>query len=206
MGCVGCISRMVHLVCNRCRKEFDKKQNYDVHINRKFPCKIKAEEEIAYELMNDPKYMAKKIVTYEQEIQQLKTHIEEIKATKLQEITPIRIKNATPIETRHIGSYVYLLHEREFINSGESVIKYGRTQAGDPVERFQKYPKGSKIVLLLGVEDCNVFEKRIRKAFMEKFEHAKEYGLEYFRGDVQEMIKSVMSLYWGETTYPLPNL
>jgi protein involved in sex pheromone biosynthesis len=29
---------MVQYVCDRCQKKFSKKHNYEIHINRKYPC------------------------------------------------------------------------------------------------------------------------------------------------------------------------
>jgi hypothetical protein len=51
---------MVLYICKKCNKNFNRKQCYDVHINRKFPC--------SYEEINDQKTDNNKILELEQKI------------------------------------------------------------------------------------------------------------------------------------------
>ena len=51
---------MVLYICKKCNKEFNRKQCYDVHINRKFPC--------SYEEINNKKTDNNKIIELEQKI------------------------------------------------------------------------------------------------------------------------------------------
>lgn len=89
--------------------------------------------------------------------------------------------------------YVYILHEREFIRLKENTYKIGRTATG-PFARFKGYPKGSKLLFLHNVKDAKPIENQIKKAFKYKYEQMKEYGSEYFRGDLSEMIDDVRTI------------
>ena len=48
---------------------------------------------------------------------------------------------------------IYLLQEREFINSNENIYKIGRTKQAN-IQRFNQYPKGSKLLLHIVCDDC----------------------------------------------------
>ena len=83
-------------------------------------------------------------------------------------------------------SYVYLLQEREFVNSKEKVFKVGKTRQLN-FERFRQYPKGSVILLYSECNDCDVSEKRILSVFRRRFIKRTDIGSEYFEGDFREM-------------------
>jgi hypothetical protein len=184
--------RTVH-TCDTCGHIFKKKYDFENHKARKFPCK--------------PPYDAdKKQIAVLQEELKHKVEVQTLQAqinTKNEEIIRLKTlledkskdKPTNTMELRHKGSYIYLIQEREFVLNGDPVFKYGRTTSTNPAERLCKYPKDSKVVLVVSVDDCVAFEKMIRKAFLGKFKHAKEYGREYFRGDVRQMINTVMSIY-----------
>lgn len=52
----------------------------------------------------------------------------------------------------------YIIQEREFINSKEEIYKIGKTEQYG-LKRVKQYPKGSKIILFIEVENCHEFEK-----------------------------------------------
>lgn len=85
------------------------------------------------------------------------------------------------------NGYVYLLQEREFVNSGEQVFKLGKTTK--PNSRFNNYPKGSILFLNLPCNNCHYTEKEIIKIFDEKFKQRQDIGREYYEGDIEEMCK-----------------
>jgi hypothetical protein len=68
---------MVLYVCPRCDREFNKKQNYEIHIHRKFPCEEKKGGDNVLEEMRNPIHAANKIIAYEREINRLKDLLEE---------------------------------------------------------------------------------------------------------------------------------
>jgi hypothetical protein len=83
-------------------------------------------------------------------------------------------------------SYIYLLQEREFVNSKANVYKVGKTRQSN-LKRFNSYPKGSLILLYSECCNCDKTEKYILSMLRKKFIKRTEYGAEYFEGDSTEM-------------------
>lgn len=84
--------------------------------------------------------------------------------------------------------YVYLLQEREFVNSKENIYKIGKTKKLNFI-RFKQYPKGSILLFQSTCNDCNAMEKTIMSIFKQKFTQRKDIGREYFEGNHKKMIK-----------------
>lgn len=87
---------------------------------------------------------------------------------------------------KNVGGYVYILQEREFINSGQPIYKMGRTQQED-FRRFKNYPKGSKMEFYSPCVDCKYAENKIKTVFKEKFKQRTDIGTESFEGDINQM-------------------
>lgn len=94
--------------------------------------------------------------------------------------------------TKDRAGFFYLIHLREFMRLNETTYKLGRTS--DVKQRLQNYPNGSRYCFCLAVADMYKFEDRVRKKFLKKFKHRKEYGREYFSGNVDSMIEEVMRI------------
>jgi hypothetical protein len=84
------------------------------------------------------------------------------------------------------NSYIYLLQEREFMNSKANVYKVGKTRQSN-LKRFDSYPKGSVILLYSECCNCDKTEKYILSMLRKKFIKRTEYGAEYFEGNSIEM-------------------
>jgi hypothetical protein len=82
-------------------------------------------------------------------------------------------------------NYVYLLQEREFINS--NIIKIGKTKQ-ENLKRFKSYPKGSILLVQKICSDCDVLERDIIDNFKNNFNHRKDIGNEYFEGSISLII------------------
>jgi hypothetical protein len=54
--------------------------------------------------------------------------------------------------------YIYILREREFIKTNENIYKVGKTTKM-AYKRFNQYPNGSKLELMISVDDCDSKEK-----------------------------------------------
>ena len=91
-------------------------------------------------------------------------------------------------------NYFYILKEREFVRSGEQTWKIGKTGQNPPCKRFDGYPKGSEIMLLLKVPNKDIFERKVIEVFKNKYHRMVEYGNEYYRGDIDDMIKDVITI------------
>ena len=85
-----------------------------------------------------------------------------------------------------MGSHIYLLHEREFINSNIPIYKLGKTSQ-DGCRRFSGYPKGSIIEIMLKVADHHKCEKDLIAIFDRKFKKRCDIGNEYYEGSSKEM-------------------
>jgi len=86
--------------------------------------------------------------------------------------------------------YIYLLQEREFVKTNESIFKIGKTKQENN-KRFLQYPKRSILLLQSSCNDCDVLEKKFIKLFKEKYIHRKDVGNEYFEGDYELMKKDI---------------
>ena len=96
-------------------------------------------------------------------------------------------------ETRK--EYIYLLQEREFVRSNEQTYKIGRTKGLN--KRLSAYPKDSELHFLCDVDDSISVERTLKNYFKETFVQQRQYGCEYFSGDVNRM-KSLIS----QTLFP----
>jgi len=85
--------------------------------------------------------------------------------------------------------YIYLIHPETFESKGIPIYKYGRTH--DLNNRFNTYPKNSIIYYVCRVADCHHTEDEVKKAFLKHFKQRKEYGIEYFEGNMSKMIECI---------------
>lgn len=90
-------------------------------------------------------------------------------------------------------NYIYLLIEREFINSGENVYKIGRTTQQNDA-RFRQYPKGSVLLFQSICSECCSIEKKILTIFCKEFKQRKDIGIEYFEGSSVVMLKCLLDI------------
>ncbi len=89
-----------------------------------------------------------------------------------------------------MSNYIYLLQEREFITTNQKVYKPGKTKQ-ENLQRFNQYPKGSKLLLQQACDDCDILETELIRDFKNKYTHRKDIGNEYFEGDYNNMIKDI---------------
>ena len=211
---------MVLYICKKCNKHFNKKQCYNVHINRKFPCSyedIIDETNITnicnnkeLELEQKNKELKQKNIELEIKIKQLddKTLILYTQNKEKQELInnkDIEIKNLYKniknkdngdIKIKMIQGYVYIIRECDFVRLNEDIYKIGRTAKINPEDRFQKYRKGTEIVGFFGVKDSIECENKIIKCFSNHINIKKmnEYGKEYFQGDKNILLNEILQI------------
>jgi hypothetical protein len=97
-----------------------------------------------------------------------------------------------------IRHYIYLLQEREFINSKQNIYKVGMTKKENLV-RFKQYPKGSILLFQIICSNCNKMEKDVLKKFKEIFKQKKDIGTEYFEGEYKNMIDIIYDIVKNES-------
>jgi hypothetical protein len=89
--------------------------------------------------------------------------------------------------------YIYLLQEREFVNSEKSIYKLGKSKQ-DNTARVRQYPKGSILLFQKICNNCDSNETELIKLFNEKYVKHSEIGNEYFEGNVNEMMRDIFQL------------
>jgi hypothetical protein len=83
---------------------------------------------------------------------------------------------------------MYIIQEREFVNSKQSVYKVGITERINT--RMGQYPKGSKIIFVMPVDGDPEFLclQKFRILFIPRT----DIGSEYFQGDAEIMVKTLI--------------
>jgi len=89
--------------------------------------------------------------------------------------------------------YIYLIHTRASLNINEPVYKIGKTN--DFSKRISGYDKGSIPILIIYVNNSDIFEKLIIETFKIYFIKRADYGNEYFEGNVSDMIGIIMDKF-----------
>ena len=64
--------------------------------------------------------------------------------------------------------YIYLLQEREFIKTKENIYKLGKTEQ-ENLKRIQNYPNGTKLIIQLECENCDINEKKLIIIIIKQF-------------------------------------
>lgn len=85
--------------------------------------------------------------------------------------------------------YIYVIHSQNHILLNLPIYKIGMTE--NIKRRFNQYPKGSK---LLYHSECYYYkecEKYLISEFIKKYIQKKDYGNEYFEGDIDNIISDV---------------
>lgn len=89
--------------------------------------------------------------------------------------------------------YIYLVHCRACINANENIYKIGKSI--DFNKRLSGYDKGTIPLLSIFVSECDNFERHLIRIFETRFTSRKDYGSEYFEGDITSMIKIIIEEY-----------
>lgn len=87
------------------------------------------------------------------------------------------------------AGHIYILSEREFINSGQNVYKIGMTE--NIVKRMRKLRKGKQLLLAIYTNNVRCVENYIFDKFAADFRARPDYGHGYFQGDVKAMMKAL---------------
>lgn len=89
--------------------------------------------------------------------------------------------------------YIYLVHCRASVNANENVYKIGKSI--DFNKRLSGYDKGTIPIFTIYVQECDNFEMQLITLFENNYQSRKDYGNEYFQGDIKQMIQDIMTEY-----------
>lgn len=90
-----------------------------------------------------------------------------------------------------IPGYIYVLMEREFVRSGENVVKVGR--ARNMMKRLNQYPKGSKLLFCMYCDTLVATETELLRLLDTAFVRRSDLGRERFEGDINALVSFVNS-------------
>lgn len=96
--------------------------------------------------------------------------------------------------------FLYLIQEREFIRSNESVYKFGRTQ--NVTKRLSQYPNNSKLWFSINTKAMRKSEKVLLNILKQQFKLRNDIGWEYFEGD-KDAIAECIQNYVNNEQNPL---
>lgn len=92
-----------------------------------------------------------------------------------------------------MSQYVYILQVREFVATGQNIYKIGKSKQPN-LCRVNNYPKFSVLIMQTLCIDCDILEKQIIKLFNEKYKRHKDYGNEYYEGNLISMVADINQL------------
>ena len=210
---------MVLYICNKCNKNFSRKQSYQAHINRKYSCILtenfntnleleennKQYEENNKELTDRIKNLEKDKDILKEENFTMKVQIKEkqdllnnkdIEIKDLYKNMNVKNNNNNDIKIKLVQEYVYIIRECDFVRLNEDIYKIGRTAKTNPEDRFQKYRKGTEIIAFFKVNNSIECENKMIKCFSNHINIKKrnEYGKEYFEGNRNELLSEILKI------------
>lgn len=95
---------------------------------------------------------------------------------------------------------IYVYYTRACKNIDEPVYKIGKSY--DYRKRATGYDKGGDMLFVVTVSNRHTCENIVKDAFKNEFKLRRDYGSEYFEGDIFEMVmtvKDVLKPYISET-------
>jgi len=181
---------MKYYACPYCNKQFTRKYNSDRH--KKICFAIKQDQK-----MDKMEQMMEQMMKNQQnqQNQSVPTTINNyniIKDLQVKLQKPDLIEKTEKTGKKKSG-YVYLIQTKASIALDESVYKIGKTTQTWKM-REAGYDKGGNVIYIRPVKDCHHCEKHLKIRFNEIFEQRKDYGVEYFKGDVHQMVDAFESV------------
>ncbi len=108
---------------------------------------------------------------------------------------------------KHNFGFIYLNYTRACKNADEFVYKFGKSHDID--QRENNYVKGYSMLFVVAVKDRHKCERLVREYFKIEFIPRRDYGYEYFEGDIFAMvqaIKKILSNYITDTIVEFEHL
>lgn len=89
--------------------------------------------------------------------------------------------------------YIYLVREARFIKSNIPIYKIGRTFRKADKRMAEYYPPGSELILIMKSHHSKRDETYLLQLFGKTFEIQRDMGNEYFMGDSDKMVKTIVN-------------
>jgi uncharacterized C2H2 Zn-finger protein len=164
-------------VCKKCEYATNRKADYARHINTK-KCKKNT---------RPSKFKCERCDAMFRDNYDLTRHLNKKKSCIS---TNVIYQNKIKVESTS-DHYIYILQDRTSLQLNQNIYKIGKTKQTN-LKRFGTYPKGYKIMMLIDCFDCDEIETKLIELFKKKYIHIREYGNEYFQGNLIEMKKDIM--------------
>jgi len=102
--------------------------------------------------------------------------------------------------------HIYMLQEERFYVQDLPIVKIGRS--GNILVRLRSAPnyKKARIYGAISVNNSKLVEKKLIDTFKGKFKSVKDYGSEYFEGDITEMYRTFMTSLYSNEMEPIQKI
>ena len=87
--------------------------------------------------------------------------------------------------------FIYLIHVREFLHKNECVYKIGRTD--HLLQRITQYPKGSKLLFCMNVNDNRLAERDLLNILARQYKIRVDIGAEYIEGALDSILQTMFN-------------
>ena len=87
------------------------------------------------------------------------------------------------------AGHLYVIKEREFLKTNESIFKIGKTI--NIVKRMPQYPKQSRVYIMFYSTNIDDMEKHLIAEFDKRFIKRTDIGSEYYECNQTELLKDV---------------
>lgn len=140
------------------------------------------------------------VITTNDTSTQVDTSVEESVSTSTEEESTSTQEQpaTTTLPDVKLMGHIYVLIEREFLKTKETIYKVGCTN--NLQRRFSQYPKGSVVLFTEAVMDYKAIERKLLNALLStpEIKQAKDIGSEYFDCDLNDL-KRVVRQVLGDT-------
>lgn len=91
--------------------------------------------------------------------------------------------------------YIYILQEKYFIKTKQNIFKIAYTSK-NIIQKYKEHPKNSNLLFCcpLNSKICKDYENIIIKQFSSKFIQKKEIGIEYFEGELNKLLLTLINI------------
>ena len=109
----------------------------------------------------------------------------------------MELESLQKINKNIIPIYIYILHEREFLNLNQDIYKIYYTTNNINIF-ISEIPKGSNILLFHYIEENNNIIEIILKNLRKYFKEENKFGEKYFKGDINNIIDLINYILYNK--------